>query len=214
MRFILITLLSYSILLPAIAGFFRYKTINKKFYPFIYCIWAGTIAEVVATSLIVAGIRTYVNLNLYVLIEGYLVMSLFRNLKIIKERTFHLIIAGLLLVCILEVLYLRKDTLLSYYRIAYSLAIVMCSISWINRLLLKDERNLLRNSSFIMAVGFIIFYTYNITVHTYWKIYGSWSNEFILGIYNIKAYMNFLSNLLYFIAILWLPKKRGFILVS
>jgi len=60
---------------------------------------------------------------------------------------------------------------------------------------------------FILCTGFIIYFTFKALIQAF-AIYGfSRGNSFLLNIYIIMIYLNFLVNLLYLYAVLWIPTK-------
>jgi hypothetical protein len=102
----------------------------------------------------------------------------------------------------------------SYFIIVYSFTIVLCSINQLNKLIVTSEGNLLKNATFLICIGFILYFTYSAFVETFLKF--DFYNLPLLRqrIYSIVVYVNAFVNLLYAYAILWIPKKQNFILPS
>ena len=217
MNFWLTVILNLCILLPAIAGSIRFSKINRVYYPFIYCIWLGLIIEI--SSDILAIYYSYSNAaisNIYVLAESLLITWQFNNWKLFEKRKFifQLIIVIFLVTWILDNLVIsRINYISSYFRILYSFVIVMMSIIIINRLIVTERKNLLKNSVFLVSIGFVFYYTLKIIVEAFW-VYGVNDKTFSNNVYNISIIANFLTNLLYTVAILWMPTKQRFTLPS
>ena len=83
----------------------------------------------------------------------------------------------------------------------------------INRLIPEERGKLVKNSIFLVAIGFIAFYTFNSLIEIFW-VYGlNASKDFRAGVYRIMTYINLIVNLIYAIAVLWIPRKREYTLL-
>lgn len=79
---------------------------------------------------------------------------------------------------------------------------------------MREKKNILKNSIFLICAGFILYYTYKVFVGLFW-LYGlNKSMEFTLNIVIIMIYINFITNLIYALAFLWMPTKHRFSLPS
>jgi len=93
----------------------------------------------------------------------------------------------------------------------YSFCVVLLGIRVINDLLFT-ERDLLKNPTFLICIGIIIFFTYQIIEEMFW-LYGlKESAIFRQNIQSILMIINLLSNLIYALAILWMRKRQAFTL--
>ncbi len=102
----------------------------------------------------------------------------------------------------------------SYFRVMYAFVIVLLSIQTIYTQLVLEKRNILMNSIFLICSGFIIYYTYNVIVGLFW-LYGlNASIEFQISIINIMIFINCFVNLIYALAVVWMPTKHRFSLPS
>lgn len=215
MQYYIIAALSFSVFISGIIGLIRFKGISVTFYPFIFCIWIACINEVLSFILITNGFSNYINSNFYVLIEGCLITWLFKNLRLFgkAEFLFYVIIASFIAAWILETFIFGKITgMSSYFRIVYSFAIVLMSITTINKLIVSTRKNIINNATFLLCIGFIIYFTYKVLVQAFW-MYGLNSNhDFLVRVYYILIFINLFTNLIYALAVLWMPKRLGFIL--
>lgn len=90
--------------------------------------------------------------------------------------------------------------------------IVLMSINMINRMLVDGKKKLIQNPLFLILIGFIVFFTYKALIEIFW-VYGlNASRDFRLEVYRIMAYINLAVNIIYAIAVLWMPRKREFML--
>ena len=215
MNYTLIVIFSFSISFAAIIGWIRFARINPIHYPFLYCIWIGLFNEIISYFVTRAGYSNAVNNNIYVLVESILIAWQFKSWGIFQRNRylFWLIVLLFSSVWLVENFIVGKITyIISYFRITYSFVIVLMSIHLINALIVRERKTLLKNSTFLICMGFVLYYTYKVLVEVFW-VYGLNSGpNFRMRIYDILAYINLLSNLIYGLAFLWIPKKQRFTL--
>ena len=102
----------------------------------------------------------------------------------------------------------------SYFIIGYSTVIVIMSINVLNNIMFKDPSFLFLNPIFLICIGVVIYFTYSILTEIFW-LYGlNSSTKFRIRIYEIFAYVNLFTNLVFAFAILWIPMKRQYIMQS
>lgn len=217
MNFVLTAIFNFSILIAGIAAIIRYKRIHKRYYPFLYFIWLGCINEILSFFLIMKGFHTFINNNIYVLAESLLLVYFFKKSGVFKKtnRLFLIIVSGLVILWIYENLVMHKIVSVSeYFRIVYSFVLVLLSIITINSLISTVRKNIFTNADFLICVSFIIYYTYKILVEAFW-LYGLNSSlNFQWVVYYIMIYMNLVCNLIYTLAIIWMPRKQIFTMPS
>jgi hypothetical protein len=215
MNFKIALLFSLSIFIVGIIGIIRFKKINAIYYPFLFSIWIGCVTELISLILAENNIRSYVNNNIYIFIESILITFLFKNLGLFKasKKVFYVLIISLILGWLVENIILGNITTFSvYFTIYSSFIIVLMSITIINRLLVKSRRKFFTNASFLLCIAFIIYFTFQVLVYSFW-VYGVQSDSgFLLNIFSIMVYINLLTNLIYALAVLWMHKKQEFTL--
>ncbi len=215
MNFWIDAILNLCILVPAVIGCIRFSKINRAYYPFIYCIWLGAFIEIIS---IILALNRYSNAaisNIYVLAEAILLTWQFWNWNLFEKRKilFQVIIAIFSITWILENFIFSKITYFSsYFRIVYSFIIVLMSITIINRLIVTERKNLLKNPTFLLCMAFVFYYTLRVMVEAFWVI--GVNKDFSNSVYHISIVTNFIANLLYSVAILWIPTKQRFTLPS
>jgi hypothetical protein len=201
-----------TIFIPGVISVVRFNRINKVYYPFLYCIWVGCVNELLSVIRASHGRYTTVNNNVYVLIEALLLTWLFDRLGIFKRKAAFFIMIGILIASwILENFVFGRITANStYFRILYSFALVLMSITVLNDLVTSDKKNLLRNATFLLCCTFIAYFTYKVLTQAF-LVYGLYqSRTFTLSVYAIMKYINLGANLVYGLAVLWMPRKIGF----
>ena len=210
----LVMILSFSIIVPAIIGIFRFRKLNQIYFPFLLCIWIGLLNELVSVLLIdFFHVSNSVNTDIYCLTEALLYTWLFRNLNLFQHtKQYILLMSFLCTAWLIDNFIISQITLFdSYFTIVYSLMIVLMSITILNRLIVQ-QINLLANSTFLICSALIIYFTLMALMEIFW-LYGlNSSSIFRLNIYRIMSYINLSVNLIFAIAILWMHRKQEFTL--
>ena len=204
--------LSALIIIPAIIGWARLHKISSAFLPFLILTWVGAANELLSIILVL-GLKQYniVNTNIYQLIEATLLLWQFKRWRLFSNNKFF---TGLLILflaafslenLISSKLYLDFN---SYFRIFYSFIIVLLSIHMMNHILMKERGVLLKNPIFITCCVFIISFTYQVLIEAFWT-YGV-SDIYRTKLQNIFVFVNLLCNIIYTLAIIWMPKRQAF----
>lgn len=215
------TLFGFSIFPAGIAGVFRYHRNIRVYLPFLLCIWIGCINELISFVLWIKGYHTGLNNNIYVLAEAVLFLFFFKKADLFENRKifFRLLLLSVILVWAVEnLLFFKILSVSSLFRFYYSLIIVLLSTTLLSRLLVMDsytvkgfcDYDIFKRPSFWIAVGAIIFFLFKIQVEIFWFYGLRRSAAFRIRIYNILMYVNFGTNLIYTLAILWMPRKLPF----
>ena len=216
MSYEIIDLLSYSIAVAAITGLIRLKKIDKSFTPFIILMWLGLLNEIISSLLIRKGYSNAINSNIYSLLEALLITMFFRNLDLFnwKKKMYPVLLILFILLWVAENFIIEKITdFNSYFNIVYSFVIVLMSITMINRLIIESRKTLVLNPIFLICIGFIVFFIYATLIEIFWVWGLNASDEFRTSVYRIMTYINLVVNLIYALAILWIPTKRKYILL-
>lgn len=215
MNYALVTISIFSIAIPAITGGIRAGKVEKVFYPFLILIWIGCINETLNFFILRGGYTNTVNSNIYSLAECFMIVLFFKRLGLFgkRGRAFFWIIGLFFIGWLLDNFILSASGFSSYFTIASSFSYVLMSITMINRMVVAGTRALVRNAIFLICMGFITFFTCAVIVEIFW-IYGlDESDSFLLHVYLINTDVNIAVNLIYALAILWMPKKREYTLL-
>jgi hypothetical protein len=201
---------SFTIFIAGVIALVRFKKINKIYYPFLYCLWIACFNELLSFILWLYHSTSSVNSNFYILFEALLITVLLKNFKILNKprHLFHAILVSQILVWMFEILYLGKiSATLIFFRVFYSFIIVLMSITYLNVLIGSSRKIKVKNSDFLLCLGFILYFTFKALVHSFW-LYGSKSSlGFLLKLFTIMIYINVIANLIYALAVLWMPRK-------
>jgi hypothetical protein len=213
MSFLLSAIWSLSIGIAAIIACWRFSVIHPVFRPFIFYVWLAFANEILSIILAKVIHTNAVNSNIYVLLESLLLVWQFRKWGLFER--YKIIFSGLLAVLVLawafeNFIFSSIFRFSSWFRIFYSFIIVLLSISLLNRLILREKGFLLKNPIAMICLTFIVYYTYKILVEIFW-VYGLNENSiFRSKVYFILNYINLFSNLIYALAVLWMPTKHRF----
>lgn len=204
--------LGFAIVYPAIMGIIKFKIARINFLPFLLFIWIGFLNELVSMLMTLSGRSNAVSSNIYILAEALLIIIQFRRWQIIHSKLiFRILIIVLLLAWISENLIISKINVFnSYFTIFYAFIIAMFSISSINKILSRTESKLIQNPVFIISIAFLVYFTFDVLIETFW-IYGLNENaKFRISVYRIHTFINLFSNLMYGYAILWIRTRQKF----
>ena len=199
---------SHSIFIAAVLSIIKFKKINEAFWPFIYCLWIGSINETLSAILILQHYNSSVSNNIYVLIEAVLLIFLFKNFEVFSRSKYLLrtLLLSLLLVWLIEnFIFSEIFKTAIYFRIFYSLIIVFMSINCINDLIVNNRNS---KAILVLCIAFVFYFTYKVFVYSFWI--SGLSNSFLSALVSIMMYVNLLTNLIYALAVLWMPKKLEF----
>ncbi len=199
--------------LPAIAALIRYKDSPAIYKPFFILLWVGALND---TFGIICGYVFHTNIlnsNIYVLAEFIFLLVIFYrwNGSVRKSKYVFFGVIGLV-VWIADNLVLHNPvrTINSLYRVYYCAVTIFMSIDLINRLIVFERKSLLTNPMFIICISFVFFFSYKAYIESFYILSLSFSEEFYNKVFFILGLINVLSNLVYTVAILCIPKKQEF----
>lgn len=205
--------LSFSISIAAIIGWVRFRKISPAYYPFIYLTWIAIANEVLAFLLTRNGYTNAINYNIYVLAESVLLTWQFYRWGLFRERKnlYTLLLLSFIIFWIAECLVLGRIVYTTtYFRVFYSFTIVLMSINYRLEPLITERKSILKNPIFLLRTGFLLYFTYKVIIQIFW-LYGlGRSKEFRMNVVWILIFINLVTNLIYALAVLWMPRKQRF----
>ena len=80
----------------------------------------------------------------------------------------------------------------------------------INRQLMRERKSIYKNPIFIICMAFLVYYTFTVIVVVFWQYGLNVSMQFVMNITTILIYINLFTNLIFALAILWIPTKHRF----
>jgi hypothetical protein len=207
--------LSLSIGIAVIIGIVRFRRIDPSYYPFIFNCSAALLIELLHRVLMETGHpKLFIFLlNTFSYVDFFLFTWLFHNWGLFnRKKTTFIVIAGIFF--IIWVATNAIDTgfvkLNLYFFIVYSFALIFFSVSTFNRMVVHERSSIFKNPKFWICLGIIIFYSFFVVWSSTGFSFHKTSNEFRRGLQAINVYSNLLVNLLYAVAVLWIPRKKNF----
>lgn len=98
-----------------------------------------------------------------------------------------------------------------HFRIYYAFLLVLLSLYEVNTAIYGNTKTILKNTRFLVCTGLIMLYTFKIITELFW-LYGiNNSDAFLYNVYSWFGYVNMIINLLFILAVLWIPKKPRYI---
>jgi hypothetical protein len=211
-------ILSLSIALPFITGMVRLRVIDPSYYPFIWFLAVGVIMEYLPfyTYKTYGRNPTVVLVNLYALVELLILTWLFYNWSLFKrnKKNFWFVMGSFIAVWFVLTCIAGKPTVSNFtFRVMLSVTTIVFCVTMINKLVVTERGNLLKNSKFLICICLIVFYTFfALTNATQLSFFGAKASSFFMQeLQFIPAYSNFITNLVYTLAIIWMPRKKNFI---
>src|SRR5258708_4876976 len=97
MSYAITLILSFSIIIPVVISWIRFRQINPAYYPFIFCLWLGLLNEILSYILSKTIHSNAVNGNIYVLLESFLITWQFYTWKLFNRfKSLYIVILCLL----------------------------------------------------------------------------------------------------------------------
>jgi len=210
-------ILSLSIVFALILGIVRFKNIDSSYYPLIYNAAFAFTIEILVQILMQGGHVSVleISLNIFSFIDFFLFAWLFHNWGLFSRnrKTFIYLVGGFFVAWLVTAFIMGGLTSPNYlFRIIYSFALIFFSVSTFNKVVVNDRGSIFKNPKFWICIGIIIFYAFFILVCvTRYSLFKyQVSLIFRVRLQEIGTYSNLLVNLLYAVAILWIPRKKNF----
>jgi hypothetical protein len=214
MSSVLVFLISLTILLPLLAGFIRLGSVRIGYLPFFWIIIIGCINEVISFVLIKHfRVSNAVPNNINILVEWTLIAWQFHQWGLFKKNKliYRLLLVGMVLFWITENLIFWQIKVFSpYFCFFYSFLTVLFSVNEINFMITHKNRNLFMNPRFLICIGFIICYLYKIIYEWAYQISLFGKSEFTAIVESLFAYINALTNIIFALALLIIPRREKF----
>ena len=215
MKHFLVYLTSFTILIPIIAGLIRIRRIGKTYRPLFLLLCAGLVTELISAYLVKKTGNNAGVSNSYALLEWILVFWQFRVWESVPLRK-NAAYALLLIPCavwIVENLVLGHMSDFSpFFRIFYSFLLVLLSVNKINFMITHDNRHLLGHPAFLICIGFIIYFIYDIIYEWAYQSTSPGATDITTTIINLFGYINALTSIIFTIAFLKIPAPEKFTL--
>lgn len=190
------------------------KRLGTYYQPFYVYLIVSLVFEVFIKMIINLGYKSPLIANCYVLVEFPIFLWLFYNWSSRSNKIYFigLFLMGLV-IWIFDNLILNSILQInSYYRIYYSVVLILCSINQLNKIIFQDDIILWKNAIFLISITSVVYYSYRVFIESLFLFQQEFSNDFFKGVYYIMIIVNFVSHLVYTLALLCIPAKQEFTL--
>lgn len=203
--------LNSSIWVPAILGLVRFRSVIDQFYPFLMIVWLGALNEVLSVSFILSSGSNAISSNIYVLLEFCLILLQFYKWNESAFRKFLFLgLFGMSIWMVDNLIIHNLERNNSLFRVSYSFLIIFLSIDRISKIVIFEKGSLLKNATFWLCIVFGFYFTFKAFVESFNMFTMGMSTELLQNLMKLMSYVNFISNLLYTLVILWIPKNRNY----
>ncbi|RYG50105.1 MAG: hypothetical protein EOO01_11475 [Chitinophagaceae bacterium] len=210
MQFTLIDLYCFSIAIAAILGVVRFSRIYPGFKPFVYVCWAALLTETVCYFLVYNRGNTYIPYGIYSLAESLLITWFFREMGIFRKKPqlFMALIYFYIAAWITEAVFFNAfGKNMTWFRLVHAFIVVLLSIVLISKELSIQRTFLLKSSVFLICIAFLLYFTLAVIAGVF-ELY-DFGGDLALRIkmQGIMMYTNVIVNLIYALAVLWIPQR-------
>ena len=208
-------LISLSIIFPFIVGLVRHRRIGQVYRPFFYLIVLGVCAEILDHYVIhTLRVSNAIFSNIFVLIEWVLIWWQFFVWGLhARTEVFLAILLFPIAIWITEnLVFAQIGEFSPYFRVFDSFLIVMLSVNKINFMITHDDRKLFGNPVFLICIGLIFFFIYRIVLEWAYQTSLNGATQTTNIIIMLNAWFNALTNIIFAIALLRIPRPRKFTL--
>ena len=176
-------------------------------------IWLGLLNESMSLAFIFKGTSNTVNSNIFVLLEFLLILFQFYKWNKGNAAKYYLVAFVGILVWVTDNFLLNSiQQNNSVFRVFYSFAALLFSIDQVNRVIIFENSYLKKNAVLLICVTFIFYYGFKACVESFNMFHVGVSRNFLEKLWLILYFVNFITNLLLALAVLWIPTKRKIIL--
>jgi hypothetical protein len=206
-------LVSQTVLIPLLTGLIRFNRTVASFQPFLLLLAFAFISETISFICIrVLNTGNAVPVNLYGLAESMVILYQFYVWGFLKRKRllFWCLIGGLAGLWVTETLIISDiESFSPVFRVTYAFIVVLLSINEINFIIVRDNKNLVKNARFLVCTGFIVFFIYQIICEASYFV-GTDTSPLSMNIIFMFSYINGFVNLIYAIAVLYIPVKAEY----
>lgn len=208
---------NYLVIISVIISLFKVNKIDKKFLPFFFLIWLNLLNEILS-DLIANYFKTNApNSNIYVLVSEFFVLcqlQIWSRAKLKRIYSWSLIGILAFIWGYENILYSTLWKFNSYSTIFFYFVIVVFTAQVLSQNIFTRSKGIIGKTIFILCSAFLLKYAVSIVVEIFWLYGANLSDAFLKNIYWIVSYVNLLVNIIYAIAVIWVPKKREYTWLS
>jgi len=205
--------LNHSIILAAILSLIRYNLIKRSYYPFIFLIWLGLVNESISLLLAYSTGNNALNSNVFVVLEYFTILYQFYKWNAGDGGRKYFVLA-----CLGVMIWITDNFIInaitqnnSLFRACSSFIIVFLTVRQLSKIIVFRRGILLKNAMFIICITFLFYFSCKAFVESLNAFHLGLSRGVLWNLWVMLYFVNFISNLLYAIAVLCIPMKHKFI---
>jgi hypothetical protein len=195
------------------AGLIRFRRLGKTYQPLFLMSVVGLAAEAITDYLVFHHISNAGISDLYALLEWLFIFWQFRVWGFFRGRMW-IALTVLLVPCVVwigeNLIFGKMVNFSPFFRIFACFVIVLFSVNKINFMITHENRKLLGHPEFLICIGFIIYFTYDIVYEWAYQSSRSGASGVTTTIIFLFGYINALTNIIFAIAFLRIPDPKKF----
>jgi hypothetical protein len=204
-------ILSMSCVIPTIAGFYRFKKIDKKFHAFIYMMMLVVLLETwiyLGKQFPALGSLSRLPINIYMLLNlGLFLFFVYSNAWLSKKK-MQLLLVVALAVAIFDCIYYNSVFKLFLYLLCFvSVVMLIISIDILSKQIMEIQYKLANNFWFWFSSASVLYNAFNFLIFGV-LVFSLIETKNGKSIADIQHFTNAFSYLLFAIAILKIPAKE------
>ena len=215
MKAVYLFLLGEFELLPLIVGLVRYRRLGRTYRPFLLMLAFAVFNQLVSYMVLKMTHSNSVPNAIYGLLEWVLIAWQFHIWGLLRnnKRIFYLLVVLVSLIWVVENIVLGGITDWSpYFQVFDAFVIVLMSVGKINFMITHDDRNLGGNPIFLICIGFIILFIYEIVLEWAYQMSLQGATETTTRIIVGFSYVDVVVNIIFAIALFRIPRPQKFTL--
>lgn len=192
---------------------FHFRKMLKRYFPVCIFLAVGSVVDLTSIALVYAGYNNSVSGNIYVLIELFIMVWLFKKLSNRQTNYFLMIVAttGIVLWIldnlILHSIYANN----SFYRMGASALIVLMCLEKLGDITLFHGPDRVLRTDLLIISGLLVYYGFKTFIECFHVFQINVAKSFYVSFWVILAVIRIITYILFSLAILWTPKRTEYI---
>jgi len=192
---------------------FNFRKMKTRYLPVVVSLAMGVINDTVSLCLMFSGLSNSINANIYVLIDLFIIVWLFKKLSGEQMNYFLVIVIfigfGLWILDNLILHSLQANN--SLYRMGASALIVLMALEKLGDITLFNGPDRVLKTDVLILIGLLVYYCFKTFVECFHVFQMKVDKAFYVLLWLILATMRIITYILFSLAILWAPKKTEYI---
>lgn len=193
---------------------------DRSFYPFVYNLLVTVLVEILIGFQHNYSVITKIT-NVFSLADFCLFAWLFHNWGLFNfnKKAFYATLGVFFLLWVYITFFFSGfSNINNLFLLLYSFALIFFSVTTFNKIVVQQRINIFENARFWICIGIIIFYSFfivtratdlsTISIKDVGNVLNS-KTSFKDDLQKINAYSNILVNLLYAVAVIWIPRQKN-----